>query len=134
MLNETACPDKSGKSRLSATKTGFAGKKLILLFTTFLLLQLNTPAQEGWFWQHPLPQGNDLRDVFVLDENTIFAVGDCGTIIKTTNCGENWDIITYGIYDNLHSIHFTDENTGWIVGDEGLILKSSDSGDSWIIR
>jgi hypothetical protein len=32
MLSEIACPDKSGKSRLSAAKAGFAGKNLSLLF------------------------------------------------------------------------------------------------------
>ena len=39
MLSKTACPDKSGKSRL-------VGKNLFLLFIVFLLLQLNALAQE----------------------------------------------------------------------------------------
>ena len=34
MLSETACPDKLGKSRLSATKAGFAGK--ISIFLAFI--------------------------------------------------------------------------------------------------
>ena len=67
MLSETACPDNSGKSRLSAAKAGFAGKNSSLLFIAFLLIQLNTLAQDGWFWQNPLPQGNELRDVWVFD-------------------------------------------------------------------
>jgi hypothetical protein len=40
MLSETACPDNSGKSRLSAAKAGFAGKKIIIYLTIGSLLNL----------------------------------------------------------------------------------------------
>ena len=43
-------------------------KNLSLLFIAFLLLQLNTLAQEGWFWQNPSPQGNHLEAVDFVDE------------------------------------------------------------------
>ena len=40
MLSETARPDNSGKSRLSAAKAGFAGKKIIIYLTIFSMLNL----------------------------------------------------------------------------------------------
>jgi hypothetical protein len=40
MLSETACPDNSGKSSLSAAKAGFAGKKIIIYLTIFSFLNL----------------------------------------------------------------------------------------------
>ena len=38
----------------------------------------------GWFWQNPLPVGILLRAVSFTDANTGTAVGDAGTILRTT--------------------------------------------------
>ena len=37
-----------------------------------------------WYWQNPLPCGNSLNDVCFVDANIGIAVGDLGTIVKTT--------------------------------------------------
>ena len=105
-------------------------KKLLLLFVAFFLFQLTTFAQEGWFWQNPLPQGNALRDIYVFDENTAIAVGNAGTVIKTTDSGTSWNIQHYagGTTSNLFSVHFTDNDTGWVVGYYGNILKTITGG------
>ena len=44
-------------------------------------------AQSGWYWQNPLPQGYTLYGVFFTDANTGTAVGEYGTIIRTSNGG-----------------------------------------------
>ena len=44
-------------------------------------------AFSQWTWQNPLPQGNALNSVCFTDANTGYVVGDCGTIVKTTNGG-----------------------------------------------
>ncbi|MGB2957307.1 MAG: hypothetical protein WBD30_00300, partial [Bacteroidota bacterium] len=36
-------------------------------------------AQEGWYWQNPLPQGNILKAVSFTDANTGTVVGASGT-------------------------------------------------------
>jgi hypothetical protein len=41
-------------------------KSLALLLILMLSYKIAL-AQGGWFWQNPLPQGNDLRDVWVLN-------------------------------------------------------------------
>ena len=43
MLNKNACPDLSGKSRLSSIKAGIAGKKLLILlvFSVNIFGQIN---------------------------------------------------------------------------------------------
>ena len=106
-------------------------KNLLLLFVAFFLLQPTTFAQEGWFWQNPLPQGNNLQDIYVFDENTAIAVGNVGTVIKTTDGGTNWNSQTSGTTEGLRSVHFTDNNTGWAVGASGIILKTTDGGAIW---
>jgi len=107
---------------------------LVILIIVFVLLifTINIKAQQGWFWQNPLPQGNDLKDVWVFDENNAVAVGDAGTVIKTMDGGTTWNPQSSGTTWWLSSVHFTDNNTGWVVGWDGTILKTTNGGTNWI--
>ncbi len=98
----------------------------------FLLVSQICFAQ--WFWQNPLPQGNTLYDVYVFDENNAIAVGEAGTLIRTTDGGTNWNSQTGGGSDRLRSVYFEDANTGWIVGNNGTILKTTDGGTTWTLK
>jgi photosystem II stability/assembly factor-like uncharacterized protein len=141
-----------------------------LLFITFLLLQLYTPAQQGWYWQNPLPQGNFLTDVDAvsgltitvgyygtilstdgsgwqvrdggnnndlfsvnISGNNIWAVGSNGTILHCSDgSGIDWDEQTSGIVDKqLRSVFFLNDNLGWCVGELETILKTTDGGNNW---
>ncbi len=84
-----------------------------------------------WKRQNPLPTGNDLLDVQFLDSQTGWAIGDAGTILKTSNGGSSWSNQNSGTIQKLNSVHFTNAQTGWAVGDSGTILKSSNGGNSW---
>ncbi|MBI2849211.1 MAG: DUF11 domain-containing protein [Chloroflexi bacterium] len=89
-------------------------------------------AGEGrWVWQNPLPQGRGLSSVFFVDAQNGWAVGESGTIIKTTNGGSTWIIEFSGSEQGLSSVFFVDSRTGWAVGNGGAILKTSDGGASW---
>ena len=59
----------------------------LLLLTAVITAHDHLFAQSGWFWQNPLPQGNDLLAVSFTDANTGTAVGSGGTILRTTNGG-----------------------------------------------
>ncbi len=72
-------------------------------------------AQSGWFWQNPLPQGNNLHAVATPDLNTAIAVGDLGAIVRTSDGGANWTVQPGGTADNLLAVFFVDANTGWAV-------------------
>ena len=104
---------------------------VIVLFVTSILLSNNMMAESGWFWQNPLPQGHTLNDVYVFDENNAIAVGEAGTIIRTTDGGTSWVSLTGGGSDRLNSVYFIDANTGWIVGNNGTILKTTNGGTTW---
>ena len=103
-------------------------KKIVawLLFSSSLFAQ-------GWFWQYPKPQGNTLWDICILNENTAIAVGEQGTIIRTTDGGENWDVDLYvcGLSTTLSSVFFIDSETGYVVGGSGAMLKTTDGGETW---
>jgi len=111
-------------------------KKSLLFRLSFLVLLSIigghfSYAQSSWIWQNPLPQGNELLSVSFTDANTGTAVGDCGSIVRTTDGGANWAIQTSGTANNLQSVSFTDANTGTAVGDSGTILRTTDGGATW---
>jgi photosystem II stability/assembly factor-like uncharacterized protein len=89
-------------------------------------------AQDGWFWQYPKPQGNTLSDIFVFDGNKAIAVGDLGTMIRTTDGGENWDVRHHlnGSSNGLGSLFFINDQTGWVIQGNTL-LKTTDGGETW---
>ena len=126
MLSEKTCPDLIGKSR-------FAGKNLCMLFIAILLLQITTLAQEGWFEQTS-ETAFGLRSVYFTNDNSGWAVGSGGTILKTTDGGTNWIPQTSDTTEWLNSVHFTNDTTGWAVGGngfEGIILNTTDGGTNW---
>jgi len=98
----------------------------------YIILYFSTIYSQGWFWQNPLPTGNFLYSVSTIDTNTVTAVGDAGTIIRTTNGGDNWEFQISGTTDNLRAVSFIDSKTGATVGTLGTILRTTDYGDTWI--
>lgn len=74
-----------------------------------------------------------LRAVHFGDANTGYAVGDAGTVLKTTNAGTNWTKITFAnSTDNLTSCWFTSANVGF-VGTAGKIYMTTNGGVSWTV-
>jgi len=68
------------------------------------------------------------------DSNFGYAVGETGTIVKTTNAGLNWTIQnTYTSY-RLHSVFFPDADTGYAVGEVGSLLRTVDGGITWTYK
>ena len=99
-----------------------------ILFFSFAYLN----AQDGWFWQYPKPQGNDLNDIFIFNDEAAIAVGNLGTVIKTTDGGIHWDVQHHagGISDDLSRVYFIDSLRGWAAARRNLI-KTEDGGRTW---
>ena len=73
--------------------------------------------RQARFWQNPLPTGNNLRGVHAVSANLVIAVGDVGTILKTSNGGASWSIRLSGTAANLNGVWFADDKRGYAVGD-----------------
>jgi photosystem II stability/assembly factor-like uncharacterized protein len=94
-----------------------------------------------WIEQNPLPTGNCLNSVCFTDSNTGFAVGELGTLLKTTDGGISWTILPSGTESHLNSVYFVDASTGFAVGGSesdrendarnGIILKTTNGGTTW---
>jgi len=78
----------------------------------------SAPNEESYFGLH------------VFDAQTAVAVGSGGFIIRTSDGGDNWRVITSGSTDRLHRVSFVG-NTGWAVGLNSVILKTTDGGLTW---
>src|SRR5690606_41275213 len=99
------------------------------LFYTFLItvcLLTFSSAHAQWFWQNPLPQGNNLNDVVYLNSNVVYSVGFFGIILKSNDGGYNWVTQNSGTTEMLWGIYFIDFMTVFAVGDNGTILINTD--------
>ena len=65
----------------------------ILIFFFFIS---SLPVHSGWYWQNPYPQPNELHDIFFVDANRGWAVGNQGTIIYSLDGGNTWDQQYFG--------------------------------------
>ncbi len=112
-------------------------KKTYILSFLLILSVSNIFSQSGWFWQNPNPVGSHLEDCFFVNDNTGYAVGWDGVIIKTINGGINWFQQNSSGNRFLMSVFFTNENTGYIVsGDEefptnNVLFKTTNAGVNW---
>ena len=82
----------------------------------------------------------DLADVFFLDQDRGWAVGDRGVIWSTSDGGRRWQLQASGVTCRLESVHFVDQRNGWIVGGRsrpyssqstGVVLRTTDGGHHW---
>ncbi|NOU47761.1 MAG: T9SS type A sorting domain-containing protein [Bacteroidales bacterium] len=87
-----------------------------------------TPS--GWV-EYTTPIANRLNDIYYVGELIGYAVGENGTIIKTSDGGSNWNIVQSPTTQWLTSVYAFDQNNVKIVGDGGLVISTTNGGDSW---
>lgn len=77
---------------------------------------------------------NALNSVFCINADTVYVVGVGGTILKTTDGGNNWNAQNSGTVVTLNSVFFVNADTGYAVGDSGTILKTTNGGINWDLQ
>lgn len=97
----------------------------IILFFTF------TATGQDWKWINPSPVGNELNVVKFLDSGTVIALGNHGTILKSTNGGQDWKSITSNTVTNLLSVSVINKDTFYISGRDLSVLKTTNGGLNW---
>ncbi|MBN2572170.1 MAG: T9SS type A sorting domain-containing protein [Ignavibacteriales bacterium] len=104
--------------------------KLILIF--FYIISSLMYSQNIWQWQNPIPQGNYLTDICFVDSLNGFACGYLGTILKTTNGGQEWINIETDIEDLFIELSFIDKQNGWVMDYyKSNLYRTTDFGESW---
>jgi len=107
----------------------------LLITILFIVLSINAFGQEGWSNQTPPSPYPGLLGVYALDSDSIWAVGEEGTIIHSNDGGVTWDSIPSGITESLFTVEFINSDTGWVAGDDdrsaSTLLRTTDGGLSW---
>ncbi|MEA3499966.1 MAG: YCF48-related protein, partial [Candidatus Marinimicrobia bacterium] len=85
-----------------------------------------------WTALHPTPTTNTIDDVQFANSTIGYACGNKGTMLKTTDGGDNWNLLKTDVDKDLKKLHFIDVNTGYVVGDDGTVLKTVDGGNSFM--
>ncbi len=100
----------------------------------FILLLASASAQ--WQWAHPLPQGNTLMAVqFSPDGTVCWAVGEKGTILKSTDAGVSWT--RQALTSDLHfqTLSVPERDVAWALSyssfDTRTGLMTINSGATW---
>jgi len=70
------------------------------------------------------PTTQSLNGVYFTATNTGYAVGNGGTVIKTTT-GTSWSAQSSGVTQNLNGVFFPSSSVGYAVGNGGTIRKSN---------
>jgi photosystem II stability/assembly factor-like uncharacterized protein len=90
----------------------------------------------GVEWFNVPGTGDPLSSVWFSEPTIGFAVGNGGTIIKTTDGGGFWSNRPSGTSKSLSEVFFISPNVGWVVGshntDGVVILKTTDQGETWV--
>jgi photosystem II stability/assembly factor-like uncharacterized protein len=82
---------------------------------------------DAWFLQTS-PTTKDIKKLSVISKDIAYAVAyDTDKILKTTNRGTLWEIISAGYGTYWYAIEFLDQNTGF-VGGYNRIMKTTDGG------
>ncbi len=90
----------------------------------------------GNTWKKKNIIGDFFRAVHFPTSTVGYAVGQSGSIIKTTDAGENWKFIRNGdaistSNKSFRSVFFIDEDHGYVVGHDGLFWRTKNGGDDW---
>lgn len=113
--------------------------KLRLLSLFLLFISAAGYSQTGWIVRQ-LNINREMSDIYFINSNTGWAVGDTSGVFKTTDGGLNWvsqDIGYTGI--NLTSVRFINENTGFISGhdhsvfilESAYFFRTTNGGANW---
>ena len=107
--------------------------KIYLQFPLFFLLITQITFAQIWESQSNRTS-NNLNGVYFSDSINGTAVGENGTIFRTTDGGTTWISQPSGTTYNLYGVSFTDVNNGTAVGDFGIILKTDNGGATWNLQ
>lgn len=111
--------------------------KYITLFC-FFLFSFSQVTFSQWTPQSS-GVGASLNSVYFFDGLTGWAVGDGGTIISTTDGGNNWFEQVSGTTNYFTSVFFISASEGWAVGGNfspnlGMVHHTTDGGATWPVQ
>lgn len=68
------------------------------------------------------------------DPDHVWAVGEFGIVIASTDGGRTWQQQHSPVESTLFGVRFADAKRGWAVGVDSLILRTEDGGATWAVQ
>jgi len=109
--------------------------KRIWVSLLILLALLNSDVFSQYIWLNPSPTINNLNKVvykqFPNNVSIALAIGDYGTIFKSTDDGISWLNIKAPTNSHLRDGYLINGSSYLVIGDEGTIFLTEDDGEHW---
>ena len=112
-----------------------------MILVVFFLLLVVVPAESQPQWKAlASPTSRNLNKVCFIDSLEGWVAGDTGTILHTSDGGNNWTRQNPGILDDITELFMLDRRFGWAVAMRynidslwfgSILLRTSDGGLSW---
>lgn len=105
-----------------------------LLVSSLLLFAATSVAAQSATWRAQTSGTTDaLTGISFGSATTGVAVGDNGTILRTTDGGIRWEKVSVSGLDSTRcctQVRFFDASVAWLVG-AGVVIRSQSTGSSW---
>ncbi|MCH8904786.1 MAG: hypothetical protein IIA45_12840 [Bacteroidetes bacterium] len=99
------------------------------LFITAMFLALSANLDAQWLEQDSKTH-NTLWDCDFVSETVGYVVGGFGNVLRTTDGGDHWELLSVGSMWSLFSVDFINDSVGFAVG-EFRIYKTTNYGQTW---
>ena len=86
---------------------------------------------DNWAIQHTFETDRGIRDLEVVNQRLVFAVGYNGLMLTTNDGGKNWIAPPSLTHHHLYGVTFADTLHGWVCGNYGNIFHTNDGGSTW---
>src|SRR6185503_11925289 len=111
--------------------------KTTILLSCFFISSLSSFTQVGWKVCNAPIFNNRVDDIFMVNTQIGYAVCGDGKIVKTTDGGENWNLMlqSTGIY--CRSVEFVNASKGFVGGfplsggTTNILRRTTDGGVTW---
>ena len=77
----------------------------------------------------PIPNANQLRAVWGASGTEVFAVGEYGTILHTTDNGTTWNLMNSGVTQTIYGVWGSSATDVFVAADAGKIYHYD--GSTW---
>ena len=119
----------------SIGSAAFFNDNTILAFTQFSSEIIRT-TNNGFSW-HLLPSPADgfhqYRSACAISGQVLYVITLTGNIFKTTDGGNNWQVIETGISVQAAHIYFLTPEIGFFTSMDGAIRRTTDGGANWTV-
>ena len=107
--------------------TGYCVSSLPTFYSGLILKTTNGGAN----WDTVYTHADGFLSVFPVNNDTIYAVGGFGVIVRSADGGNTWTVQASSTANNLRAVFFLTADTGYASGDLGDLLFTADAGATW---